>query len=48
MPTIPAQAFHPGDAHLIRPGLSHYAVAGPQGARFMTIAVRVGQELTRP
>ncbi|MDB5100951.1 MAG: hypothetical protein JWM80_5372 [Cyanobacteria bacterium RYN_339] len=30
-----------GDAHLIRVGQSHFAVAGPDGARFVTVAVRV-------
>ncbi len=33
--------LQPGDAHLIRPGQSHFAVAGPDGARFITVAARV-------
>ena len=31
----------PGDAHLIRIGQSHFAVAGAAGARFITVAVRM-------
>lgn len=30
----------PGDAHLIRVGQRHFAVAGPEGCRFLTVAAR--------
>ena len=29
-----------GDAHLVKRGQGHYGTAGPQGVRFITIAVR--------
>ncbi|GGA65115.1 hypothetical protein GCM10011369_03160 [Neiella marina] len=32
--------LNPGDAHLIRPGESHFVQAGPDGARIIVIAAR--------
>lgn len=32
--------LRPGDAHLIRVGQSHFGVAGPEGARFIAVAMR--------
>ena len=30
----------PGDAHMVRLGQSHYGTAGPEGARFLAVAIR--------
>jgi quercetin dioxygenase-like cupin family protein len=35
-----AAELGPGDAHLIRPGQAHFVVAGPEGARFITVAAK--------
>jgi hypothetical protein len=31
--------LEPGDAHAVRLGQAHYGVAGPEGARFIVVAV---------
>lgn len=32
--------MRPGDAHAVRLGQAHYGVAGPEGARFLVVAVK--------
>ena len=32
--------LNPGDAHAVKVGQSHYGIAGPQGVRFIAVAMR--------
>jgi hypothetical protein len=38
----------PGDAHAVRLGQAHYGVAGPDGARFIVVAVDSTDSRPRP
>jgi quercetin dioxygenase-like cupin family protein len=38
----------PGDAHAVRLGQAHYAIAGPLGARFIVVAVKATGGPPRP
>jgi quercetin dioxygenase-like cupin family protein len=35
--------LHPGDAHAVRLGQGHFGQAGPDGARFLAVAVRANK-----